>query len=68
MITVQLIYTYLHQYPSEIAYNLNTLIQKVGLNKMQNILTSMNLPKPIQKLMARYFTYGELFQVEGYEI
>ncbi|CEP16892.1 hypothetical protein [Parasitella parasitica] len=55
-------------YPTEISCNLNTLIRKVGLSKMQNILTSMNLPKPVQKLMTRYFDYGELFKVEGYEI
>lgn len=55
------------QYPTEIARNLNSLIRRVGLSKMQNILTSMNLPKPVQKLMTRYFDYGELFQVEGYE-
>ncbi|KAL9543385.1 hypothetical protein MBANPS3_008138 [Mucor bainieri] len=55
-------------YPTEISYNLNNLIQKVGLSKMQNILTSMNLPKPVQKLMTRYFDYGELFKVEGYEL
>ncbi|GAA5796497.1 hypothetical protein HPULCUR_001869 [Helicostylum pulchrum] len=54
-------------YPTEIACNLNSLIRRVGLAKMQNILTSMNLPKPVQKLMTRYFDYGELFQVEGYE-
>ncbi|KAI9341620.1 Chs5p-Arf1p-binding proteins-domain-containing protein [Pilaira anomala] len=55
-------------YPTEIACNLNSLIRKVGLSKMQNILTSMNLPKSVQKLMTRYFDYGELFQVEGYEL
>ncbi|RCH92020.1 hypothetical protein CU098_006290 [Rhizopus stolonifer] len=54
-------------YPTEIACNLNTLIRKAGLSKMQNILTSMNLPKPVQKLMTRYFNYGTLFQVEGYD-
>ncbi|KAI8373642.1 Chs5p-Arf1p-binding proteins-domain-containing protein [Choanephora cucurbitarum] len=54
-------------YPTEIARNLNTLIRKVGLSKMQNILTSMNLPKPVQKLMTRYFKNGLLFQVEGYD-
>jgi hypothetical protein len=35
---------------------------------MQNVLTSMNLPRPVQKLMTRYFDYGELFKVEGYEL
>ncbi|KAI7870277.1 Chs5p-Arf1p-binding proteins-domain-containing protein [Spinellus fusiger] len=54
-------------YPTEIACNLNKLIRKEGLSKMQNILTSMNLPRPVQKLMTRYFDYGELFKVEGYE-
>lgn len=34
---------------------------------MQNVLTSMNLPQVVQKLMRRYFDYGELFKVEGYE-
>lgn len=56
------------QYPTEISRNLNSLIRKAGLSKMQNILTSMNLPKPVQKLMTRYFDYGELFKVEGYEL
>ncbi|KAI7891981.1 Chs5p-Arf1p-binding proteins-domain-containing protein [Mucor mucedo] len=55
-------------YPTEISCNLNSLIRKAGLSKMQNILTSMNLPKPVQKLMTRYFDYGELFKVEGYEL
>ncbi|KAI8975422.1 Chs5p-Arf1p-binding proteins-domain-containing protein [Mycotypha africana] len=55
-------------YPTEIARNLNMLIEKAGLSKMQNILMSMNLPKPVQKLMRRYFEYGELFKVEGYEL
>lgn len=54
-------------YPTDIACNLNKLIRMEGLSKMQNMLTSMNLPKPVQKLMTRYFDYGELFQVEGYE-
>ncbi|CAO3592540.1 unnamed protein product [Absidia cylindrospora] len=54
-------------YPTEIACNLNKLIRTEGLSKMQNVLTSMNLPQPVQKLMRRYFDYGELFQVEGYE-
>jgi hypothetical protein len=35
---------------------------------MQNVLTSMNLPRPVQKLMTRYLDYGELFKVEGYEL
>lgn len=35
---------------------------------MQNMLTSMNLPRPIQTLMTQYFDYAELFKVEGYEI
>lgn len=43
------------------------LIRTEGLSKMQNVLTSMNLPQAVQKLMRRYFDYGELFQVEGYE-
>ncbi|KAL0075718.1 Chs5p-Arf1p-binding proteins-domain-containing protein [Phycomyces blakesleeanus] len=55
-------------YPTEIACNLNKLIRKEGLSKMQNILTSMNLPRPVEKLMTRYFDYGELFKVEGYEL
>ncbi|KAI8137481.1 Chs5p-Arf1p-binding proteins-domain-containing protein [Fennellomyces sp. T-0311] len=54
-------------YPTEIACNLNKLIRKEGLSKMQNILTSMNLPRPVQSLITRYFDYGELFKVEGYE-
>ncbi|KAI9286284.1 Chs5p-Arf1p-binding proteins-domain-containing protein [Umbelopsis sp. AD052] len=54
-------------YPTDIACNLNKLIRMEGLSKMQNMLTSMNLPKPVQRLMTRYFDYGELFQVEGYE-
>ncbi|KAI8393462.1 Chs5p-Arf1p-binding proteins-domain-containing protein [Radiomyces spectabilis] len=54
-------------YPTEIACSLNKLIRTAGLSKMQNILTSMNLPRPVQKLMTRYFDYGELFKVEGYE-
>lgn len=55
------------QYPTEIACNLNKLIRKEGLSKMQNILTSMNLPRSVQLLITRYFDYGELFKVEGYE-
>ncbi|CAO3594242.1 unnamed protein product [Absidia cylindrospora] len=54
-------------YPTEIACNLNKLIRTEGLSKMQNVLTSMNLPQAVQKLMRRYFDYGELFRVEGYE-
>ncbi|CAO3697886.1 unnamed protein product [Rhizopus stolonifer] len=54
-------------YPSEIARNLNILIRREGLSKMQNVLTSMNLPRPVQQLMTRYFDYAELFKVEGYE-
>ncbi|KAG1438255.1 hypothetical protein G6F56_012716 [Rhizopus delemar] len=54
-------------YPSEIARNLNVLIRREGLSKMQNVLTSMNLPRPVQQLMTRYFDYAELFKVEGYE-
>ncbi|KAI8338888.1 Chs5p-Arf1p-binding proteins-domain-containing protein [Chlamydoabsidia padenii] len=54
-------------YPTEIACNLNILIRKQGLSKMQNVLTSMNLPTSVQKLMRRYFDYDELFKVEGYE-
>ncbi|KAI8066570.1 Chs5p-Arf1p-binding proteins-domain-containing protein [Gongronella butleri] len=54
-------------YPTEIAWNLNKVIRKEGLSKMQNVLTSMNLPEPVQKLMRRYFDYVELFKVEGYE-
>ncbi|KAI9313962.1 Chs5p-Arf1p-binding proteins-domain-containing protein [Dichotomocladium elegans] len=54
-------------YPTEIACNLNKLIRKEGLSKMQNILTSMNLPRSVQSLITRYFDYGELFKVEGYE-
>ncbi|ORE08017.1 chaps-domain-containing protein [Rhizopus microsporus var. microsporus] len=54
-------------YPSEIARNLNILIRREGLSKMQNMLTSMNLPRPVQQLMTRYFDYAELFKVEGYE-
>ncbi|KAG0193468.1 hypothetical protein DFQ28_005072 [Apophysomyces sp. BC1034] len=54
-------------YPTEIACNLNKLIRKEGLAKMRNILTSMNLPQPVQNLMTRYFDYGKLFEVEGYE-
>ncbi|CDS05768.1 hypothetical protein LRAMOSA08296 [Lichtheimia ramosa] len=54
-------------YPTEIACNLNKLIRKEGLSKMQNILTSMNLPRSVQLLITRYFDYGELFKVEGYE-
>ncbi|KAI8967706.1 Chs5p-Arf1p-binding proteins-domain-containing protein [Mycotypha africana] len=54
-------------YPSEIARHLNVLVRREGLSKMQNILTSMNLPRPVQKLMTRYFDYAELFKVEGYE-
>ncbi|CAO3630438.1 unnamed protein product [Cunninghamella blakesleeana] len=54
-------------YPTEIACNLNKLIGKEGLSKMQIVLTSMNLPQAVQKLMRRYFDYGELFKVEGYE-
>ena len=34
---------------------------------MQNMLTSMNLPRTVQLLMTRYFDYAELFKVEGYE-
>ncbi|KAI8089750.1 Chs5p-Arf1p-binding proteins-domain-containing protein [Halteromyces radiatus] len=55
-------------YPTEIACNLNKLIRTEGLSKMQNVLTSMNLPQAVQKLMRRYFDYGELFKVEGYEL
>ncbi|KAF7728470.1 hypothetical protein EC973_006023 [Apophysomyces ossiformis] len=54
-------------YPTEIACNLNKLIRKEGLAKMRNTLTSMNLPQPVQNLMVRYFDYGKLFEVEGYE-
>ncbi|ORX62601.1 chaps-domain-containing protein [Hesseltinella vesiculosa] len=54
-------------YPTEIAWNLNKVIRKEGLSKMQNVLTSMNLPESVQKLMRRYFDYVELFKVEGYE-
>ncbi|KAG1455068.1 hypothetical protein G6F55_007280 [Rhizopus delemar] len=54
-------------YPSEIARNLNVLIRREGLSKMQNMLTSMNLPRTVQLLMTRYFDYAELFKVEGYE-
>ncbi|KAI8359142.1 Chs5p-Arf1p-binding proteins-domain-containing protein [Blakeslea trispora] len=54
-------------YPSEIARHLNVLIRKEGLFKMQNMLTSMNLPRPVQKLMTSYFDYAESFKVEGYE-
>lgn len=54
-------------YPSEIARNLNILIRREGLSKMQNMLTSMNLPRPVQELMTQYFDFAELFKVEGYE-
>ncbi|CAO3639074.1 unnamed protein product [Mucor hiemalis] len=54
-------------YPSEIARNLNILIRREGLSKMQNMLTSMNLPRPVQQLMTQYFDFAELFKVEGYE-
>ncbi|CAO3701520.1 unnamed protein product [Rhizopus stolonifer] len=54
-------------YPSEIARSLNVLVRREGLSKMQNILTSMNLPRSVQLLMARYFNYAELFKVEGSE-
>ncbi|CEP08396.1 hypothetical protein [Parasitella parasitica] len=54
-------------YPSEIARNLNIVIRKEGLSKMQNMLTSMNLPPPVQELMIQYFDFAELFKVEGYE-
>ncbi|KAI8353278.1 Chs5p-Arf1p-binding proteins-domain-containing protein [Choanephora cucurbitarum] len=54
-------------YPSEIARHLNVLVRREGLFKMQNMLTSMNLPRPVQKLMTRYFDYAEVFKVEGYE-
>ncbi|GAA5806493.1 hypothetical protein HPULCUR_012027 [Helicostylum pulchrum] len=54
-------------YPSEIARNLNILIRREGLSKMQNMLTSMNLPRPVQILMTQYFDFAELFKVEGYE-
>ncbi|KAI9301442.1 Chs5p-Arf1p-binding proteins-domain-containing protein [Cunninghamella echinulata] len=54
-------------YPTEIACNLNKLIGKEGLSNMQIVLTSMNLPQAVQKLMRRYFDYVELFKVEGYE-
>jgi hypothetical protein len=55
------------QYPSEIARNLNVVIRREGLSKMQNMLTSMNLPRPVQQLMTQYFDFAELFKVEGYE-
>ncbi|KAG2215425.1 hypothetical protein INT46_001388 [Mucor plumbeus] len=54
-------------YPSEIARNLNVVIRREGLSKMQNMLTSMNLPRPVQELMTQYFDFAELFKVEGYE-
>ncbi|OAD03025.1 hypothetical protein MUCCIDRAFT_141789 [Mucor lusitanicus CBS 277.49] len=54
-------------YPSEIARNLNIVIRREGLSKMQNMLTSMNLPRPVQQLMTQYFDFAELFKVEGYE-
>ncbi|KAI8642491.1 Chs5p-Arf1p-binding proteins-domain-containing protein [Parasitella parasitica] len=54
-------------YPSEIARNLNIIIRKEGLSKVQNMLTSMNLPLPVQELMIQYFDFAELFKVEGYE-
>ncbi|KAI9253011.1 Chs5p-Arf1p-binding proteins-domain-containing protein [Sporodiniella umbellata] len=54
-------------YPSEIARSLNVLIRREGLSKMQNILTSMNLPPSVKQLMTRYFDYAELFKVEGHE-
>ncbi|KAL9554924.1 hypothetical protein PS6_003165 [Mucor atramentarius] len=54
-------------YPSEIARNLNVVIRREGLSKMQNMLTSMNLPRPVQQLMTQYFDFAELFKVEGYE-
>ncbi|KAI9483466.1 MAG: Chs5p-Arf1p-binding proteins-domain-containing protein [Benjaminiella poitrasii] len=54
-------------YPSEIARNLSILIRREGLSKIQNMLTSMNLPRSVQQLMTQYFDYAELFKIEGYE-
>ncbi|KAI8986606.1 Chs5p-Arf1p-binding proteins-domain-containing protein [Pilobolus umbonatus] len=54
-------------YPSEIARHLNVIIRKEGLSKIQNMLTSMNLPRSVQQLMIRYFEFAERFKVEGYE-
>ncbi|KAI8978522.1 Chs5p-Arf1p-binding proteins-domain-containing protein [Pilobolus umbonatus] len=52
-------------YPTEMSRHMNTLIRNEGLSKIQNRLTSMNLPRPVQKLMNRYFKYAELFEVDG---
>ncbi|OZJ05425.1 hypothetical protein BZG36_01654 [Bifiguratus adelaidae] len=52
-------------YPSQIAFNLNKLIRREGLGKLQNMLISMNLPPPVFKLVVRHFTWAETFAIEG---
>ncbi|RUS23169.1 hypothetical protein BC937DRAFT_91754 [Endogone sp. FLAS-F59071] len=52
-------------YPTAISHNLNKLIRTEGLSKMQNMLISMNLPPPVFKLVTRYFTFAEVFRVDG---
>ncbi|KAK9765435.1 bud site selection protein [Basidiobolus ranarum] len=54
-------------YPSPVADVLNHLIKTHGLSKVQNVLISMNLPAPVYKIVTRYFTYAELFKIDGSE-
>jgi len=53
--------------PTHIYLNVNKLIGRHGLSKVQNSLTSMNLTEPIQRMMNKYFENAVTFQVEGYD-
>ncbi|KAJ1961969.1 bud site selection protein [Dispira parvispora] len=54
-------------YPSPLASNVVKLVQEHGLSKIQNVLISMNLASPLQKLVTRYFAFVQAFQIEGYD-
>ncbi|KAJ1651767.1 bud site selection protein [Dispira simplex] len=54
-------------YPSSLASNVVKLVQEHGLSKIQNVLISMNLAAPLQKLVTRYFAFVQAFQIEGYD-
>jgi hypothetical protein len=55
-------------YPMPITHTLNRLVRAHGLSKVKNMLVSMNLAMPVQRLVARYLGYVKAFQVEGWDL
>ncbi|KAI9599571.1 Chs5p-Arf1p-binding proteins-domain-containing protein [Syncephalis fuscata] len=55
-------------YPMPITHALNRLVRTHGMSKVKNMLVSMNLSLPIQRLVARYLGYVKAFHVEGWDL